>query len=81
MCFLALNQDLNHHSQKVRSLTKRKYKKPNRAEDIIIGIKIHQKESAVDSDGTEEQISKLEDRVVEITASEQKKEFEKLKIL
>lgn len=79
MCFLALNQDLNHHSQKVRSLTKRKYKEPNRAEDIIVRIKIHQKESAVDLDDTEEQISKLEDRVVEIT--EQKKELKKLKIL
>ena len=54
----------------MRSLTKRKYKEPNRAEDIIAEIKIHWKESAVDLDDTEEEISKLEDRVVEITASE-----------
>ena len=31
-------------------------------------------ESTVDLDDTEEQISKLEDRVMEITESEQKKE-------
>ena len=60
----------------VRSLTKRKYKEPNRAEDIIIGIKIHQKESAVDSDGTEEQISKLEEKVVEIIQDDQKNKNE-----